>query len=349
MLRSGKVDRQALLASLEPLTVPPSADPHGAAGPGVERHLRTLLGIDEDSSGLVDAGVSSLEMLAAMASINRVHGVRLTVTEAFGLRDVPSLAREIERRRSPCCSGAADTPCPPAPTAPDRCPLSSRQLAYMWICMSGGNANWCNISREIPVARRLSETALTEALRSLFVRHDVLGLALTADWQEQTWTEPAGTVLCGARRGHRRRAGLVGLPRGRTRRAYRAGVRADRPGGRAAGPGGARQGNHRQFGPPGGTSPVRGRTGPGRTGRASCGPRCPAGARTPSRIRTTAVTGRSASRRRGGGSRARRPRTGGACWRGSPRSNCPKPPGPTGLGASCSRCPWAPCAHARST
>ncbi|MGW2651125.1 AMP-binding protein [Streptomyces sp. NPDC001393] len=191
MLRSGKVDRRALLASLDRLAVPPSDDPTGAAGHGVERHLRTLLGIDEGISSLVDAGISSLEMLAAMSAVNRVHGVRLTVAEAFGLRDVPSLAREIDRRRRPAGPEAAETARPSAPAAPHRCPLSSRQLAYMWICMSSGNANWCNISREIPVPRRLPETALTEALRALLVRHDVLGLALTADWQEQTWTEPA--------------------------------------------------------------------------------------------------------------------------------------------------------------
>ncbi|MGW1915401.1 AMP-binding protein [Streptomyces sp. NPDC002076] len=193
MLRSGKVDRRALLASLDRLTVPPSEDPTpaGAAGHEVERHLHALLGIDEDAFGLVDAGISSLEMLAAMSSVNRVYGVRLTVAEAFRLRDVPALAREIDRRRCPAGSDAAETCRPPAPTAPHRYPLSSRQLAYMWICMSGGNANWCNISREIPIARRLSETALTEALRPLLARHDALGLALTADWQEQTWTAPA--------------------------------------------------------------------------------------------------------------------------------------------------------------
>lgn len=194
MLRSGKADRRALLASLDRLAVPPADGLVPAAGADVERYLRALLDIDDDASSLAGAGVSSLEMLAAMASVHRVHGVRLTVAEAFALRDVPSLAQEIDRVRRPARSEAAEaggTPRRPVPTAPDRCPLSSRQLAYLWICMSDGNADWCNISREIPLARRLSEQALTEALRSLLRRHDVLGLALTADWREQTWTDPA--------------------------------------------------------------------------------------------------------------------------------------------------------------
>ncbi|MET7987504.1 AMP-binding protein [Streptomyces sp. NPDC005281] len=208
MLRSGKADRRALLASLDPLPVPPSTDSTpGSTGQDVERHLRALLDVDDDTCGLVDAGVSSLEMLAAMARVHRVHGVRLTVAEAFALRDVPSLAREIDRRRRPSLAGTTEvaetprpaasptpTPTPDRATPPDRCPLSSRQLAYLWICMSDGNADWCNISREIPLSRRLSETALTEALRSLLARHDVLGMALTADWREQTWTEPAQLV-----------------------------------------------------------------------------------------------------------------------------------------------------------
>ncbi|MER5402462.1 AMP-binding protein [Streptomyces sp. NPDC002599] len=224
MLRSGKADRQALLASLDRLPVMPADGPTPAAGNDVERYLRVLLDVDDDTSGLVDAGITSLEMLAALARVHRLHGVRLTVTEAFALRDIPLLAREIERRRrlarsentenTQCtedtedtestespgsikAAGAAGIPRPRVPTAPDRrpppdrCPLSSRQLAYLWICMSDGNADWCNISREIPLSRRLSETALAAALRSLLARHDVLGLALTADWQEQTWTDPA--------------------------------------------------------------------------------------------------------------------------------------------------------------
>ncbi len=133
-------------------------------------------------------------MLAAVSSVNRVYGVRLTVAESFGLRDVPALAREIERRRRPTGPGvdaaAAAAPRRATTTAPDRYPLSSRQLAYMWVCMAGGNANWCNISREIPVARRLAGAELGEALGRLLARHDALGLALAPDWQEQTWTAP---------------------------------------------------------------------------------------------------------------------------------------------------------------
>ncbi|WP_203855003.1 AMP-binding protein, partial [Streptomyces rubradiris] len=188
MLRSGKVDRRALLASLDRVAVAAS---EGPAGHEVERQLHALLGTDEATPGLVDAGVSSLEMLAAMSAVHRVHGVRLTVAEAFRLRDVPSLAREIERRRRPAGSVGAGPGRRAVRPAADRYPLSSRQLAYLWICMSDGNANWCNISREIPVARRLSGAALAEALRPLFDRHDVLGLALTADWKQQTWTAPA--------------------------------------------------------------------------------------------------------------------------------------------------------------
>ncbi|MEY2243768.1 AMP-binding protein [Streptomyces sp. BF23-18] len=206
MLRSGKVDRRALLASLDRLAVVPTDDPTPAAGHDVERYLRVLLDVDDDTSSLVDAGITSLEMLAALARVHRVHGVRLTVAEAFALRDIPLLAREIDLGRRPArtegtenidaarTAGISGRLVPTAPDRsppPDRCPLSSRQLAYLWICMSDGNADWCNISREIPLSRRLPETALTEALRSQLERHDVLGLALTADWREQTWTDPA--------------------------------------------------------------------------------------------------------------------------------------------------------------
>ncbi|RKT19013.1 acyl-CoA synthetase (AMP-forming)/AMP-acid ligase II [Streptomyces sp. 1114.5] len=193
MLRSGKIDRRALLASLDRLAAGPAEETAAAEGHEVEQHLHALLGTDEGTLSLVDAGVSSLDMLAAVSSVHRVYGVRLTVAESFGLRDVPALAREIDRRRRPR-GGAVGTDrvSLPAATAaaPERYPLSSRQLAYMWVCMAGGNANWCNISREIPLPHRPSESELGEAIGRLLARHDALGLALAPGWQEQTWTAP---------------------------------------------------------------------------------------------------------------------------------------------------------------
>ncbi|MDX3228673.1 AMP-binding protein [Streptomyces sp. ME19-01-6] len=198
VLRSGKVDRLALLESADRLTEASAAaapdEPPGDAGQAeVEQLLRDLLGPDIGTAGLVDAGVSSLDMLTAVSKINRTYGIRLTVPECFALRDAPSLAREIDKRR---CSEegagafADETAGTPRTTETAVYPLSSRQLAYIWVCMPGGNANWCNLSREIQVAPRCSETAVAKALHTLLMRHDALGLALTADGRHQTWTPP---------------------------------------------------------------------------------------------------------------------------------------------------------------
>lgn len=194
ILRSGKVDRRALLASLSGGTVGDPIEnttiPHDS---NVEQTIRSQLRIGGEANGFADAGVSSLQMLDVATRIIRSYGVRLSVDECFALADIPSLVGEIERRRQ-----FQDTS-PTAPVIVEEAvrstgiyPLSSRQLAYMWVCMSTGNANWCNLSREIRVDRRLSRSDASMAFQTLFTRHDALGLSLTANWKDQNYTSAAG-------------------------------------------------------------------------------------------------------------------------------------------------------------
>ncbi|MEV6427998.1 AMP-binding protein [Nocardia sp. NPDC051463] len=221
MLRSGKVDRQALLGSIDRTASDATAVETYAEieHAEVERALRTMLGLATDDIGFVDSGITSLDMLELVARISRGYGIRLTVPECFALRDVPSLAREVEARRHlasmPITAAAAVS----VPEAAAAYPLSTRQVAYMWICMSGGNANWCNISREIQLDRPQSGTAVTKAVRALFARHDVLGSALTSDWRQQSYTAPA-ELSC--------RVGIVDTGAETSSAAFRAAVQAAR-------------------------------------------------------------------------------------------------------------------------
>ncbi|MFD7845078.1 AMP-binding protein [Nocardia sp. NPDC059764] len=195
MLRNGKVDRRALLESLS-APVPSAAvevDP-GSSQQDPGSSLRSLFGLDTETIGFADAGISSLEMLDLVAKINRRFETRLSVHDCFAARDLAGLGREIERsRRNAAASGStAVTPTGASRTWPaETYPLSTRQLAYIWVCMANGNANWCNISREIRLDRRVSATELSGAIGGLFARHDVLGLALSADWKAQTHTAAA--------------------------------------------------------------------------------------------------------------------------------------------------------------
>src|SRR5690606_32366416 len=97
----------------------------------------------------VDAGLTSLDMIQFILEVNKRFRVNLSVQDCFGHRDVASLARVIERATVP--TAPATTPSAARDYIPgesDTYPLSTRQQAYMAICMTDGNANWCNISRE---------------------------------------------------------------------------------------------------------------------------------------------------------------------------------------------------------
>ncbi|MFE0171807.1 AMP-binding protein [Streptomyces sp. NPDC059002] len=202
MLRSGKVDRRALIASADLLASAPAAtDPAaGDAEPaGIEQVLRAALGCEgDDATGFAEAGVSSLDMAVAVAKIRRRYGLRLTVQECFALRDVAALAREIEKRQHVAVPVADGETAGGAAGPGTPYPLSTRQVGYMWVCMADGNANWCNLSREIRFDRRHAAAEVEQALHTLLRRHDALALALTPGGDRQTFTDP-GELTCPVR------------------------------------------------------------------------------------------------------------------------------------------------------
>ncbi|MFB7874092.1 AMP-binding protein [Nocardia sp. NPDC056064] len=189
--RSGKVDRRALLTSIDGPD-PAVTDAGDSELADVEDLLRGLLGPGAGITGFADSGITSLDMVDVVAAVRRRYGIHLTVHDCFGLRDLPSLAREIEKRRSGAeVTTDRVTVADADGTTGDVYPLSTRQLAYLWVCMADGNANWCNLSREIQLPLPCSVESVGEAVGRLLDRHDALGLALTADWRQQRYTEPA--------------------------------------------------------------------------------------------------------------------------------------------------------------
>ncbi|MFE4975170.1 AMP-binding protein [Kitasatospora sp. NPDC056651] len=198
LLRSGKVDRVALAASLSAEEASAPGGP-GRAGATTVDVLRQLLDQDQEpaaSTAFVEAGLGSLDMITFVARVNRHFGLELSAQDCFGHRDLASLAAAIER----LVRTGAPVPVPPGPSAPGTGepavhPLSTRQLAYLATCMADGNANWCNLSREIRVERPVTEAELRAALDTLVARHDVLRLALTPRWDGQVHTGAAG-VRC---------------------------------------------------------------------------------------------------------------------------------------------------------
>ncbi|MFD5770257.1 AMP-binding protein [Streptomyces sp. NPDC127049] len=216
LLRSGKVDRMALAASVSaaPGTGAPGTTAPGTGAPGtgspasggdedVTRTLRELLRLDADSASplaspvsFVDAGLTSLDMMEFALEVNRRFGVDLSVRDCFAHRDVDSLSRAIERAHRPVDSAVpAPEPRPDATDGSGILPLSTRQRAYMALCMADGNADWCNISREIRVAATVSRADVEKAVEAVVARHDVLRLSLTADGRHQLHRE-AAEVRC---------------------------------------------------------------------------------------------------------------------------------------------------------
>ncbi len=195
LLRSGKVDRVALAESIA--DAPQDGVATDADGGSPETVLLNLLGVGVGDAGtasmsFVDAGLTSLDMMDFVVELERRFGVRLSVQECFGLRDVSSLARVLDGRRGP--SAPAPAPAASSPDGDDgvrTVPLSTRQIAYIATCMADGNANWCNISREIPIDRVVTPEEATAAVGALISRHDVLRLALAPDWSHQVHADAA--------------------------------------------------------------------------------------------------------------------------------------------------------------
>ncbi|MCZ0988275.1 phosphopantetheine-binding protein [Streptomyces diastatochromogenes] len=157
LLRSGKVDRMALAASVSAEEASgPGAPSQEATTTDVLLELLDAQGESTASTAFVEAGLGSLDMIAFVARVNRHFGLALSAQDCFGHRDVASLAAAIERL------GRTETPASAVPEdaadtvsgEPGTHPLSTRQLAYLATCMADGNANWCNLSREVRVEGR---------------------------------------------------------------------------------------------------------------------------------------------------------------------------------------------------
>jgi acyl-coenzyme A synthetase/AMP-(fatty) acid ligase/acyl carrier protein len=216
LLRSGKVDRMALAASLAEAGDTGGAVSHRSAEAPREAEvadtLRALLGLDATTpttTSFVDAGLTSLDLMEFVLEVDRRFRVELSVQDCFTHRDIASLARVVTRARGRAASaGPRPGPGAEARTGPgadgDGHPLSTRQQAYRSLCMADGNANWCNISREIRIDRTVTPAEVRAATRVLLARHDALRLALAPDGTRQTHTPAAGlscpvTLYPGAR------------------------------------------------------------------------------------------------------------------------------------------------------
>lgn len=196
LLRSGKVDRVTLMAdaarSADALA---ETDGLGDRPRGTQNVAEELLGLlgpagaTCDSASFAEAGLTSLELMDFVFAVNRRYGTALTVRDCYDLRDLTGVAAAVEQARE-IGSGAA-LPAEPVSavselvelpaTTSQTYPLSTRQLAYMAVCMADGNANWCNLSREIIVPGIVTVERAQAAAAVLIARHDVLRLSLDPD------------------------------------------------------------------------------------------------------------------------------------------------------------------------
>ncbi|MFE0642940.1 AMP-binding protein [Streptomyces sp. NPDC058877] len=205
LLRSGKVDRTALITSVvdAPATgAAPTGQSDADRSVDVAGTLRGLLGLDAGSASpvaFVDAGLTSLDMMEFVLEVNRRFGVDLSVRDCFAHRDVDSLVRVIERAGGPAPSATAApeprTDATDVPGAPEILPLSTRQHAYVALCMADGNADWCNISREVQITTVVTPADVEKAVEAVVARHDVLRLSLAEDRKRQLHRE-ASEVRC---------------------------------------------------------------------------------------------------------------------------------------------------------
>ncbi len=205
LLRNGKVDRVALAASVVSTTTSnpvagserAAAAAEGATG-DVTANLLALLGPAAPASAsasFAEAGLTSLELMDFTLEANRRYGTALTVRDCYDLRTLAGVADVVKQAAAgshqAVTSGAADTAVGIDIDAGDEYPLSTRQLAYMAVCMADGNANWCNLSREVVVPGTTDAAQVEAAVAVLIARHDVLRLALSDDGSRLTHLAPA--------------------------------------------------------------------------------------------------------------------------------------------------------------
>lgn len=201
LLRSGKVDRVALAAAVAEQAASTAGESDlGRARASddvtddVTTDLLMLLGPAapaDASASFAEAGLTSLELIDFVLEANRRYGTELTVRDCYDLRSIVGVADLLKQTGS----AAAVTSIPQQTATPgvgtgDEYPLSTRQLAYMAVCMAEGNANWCNLSREILVPGSLTADRVEAAVTVLLTRHDVLRLALSADGTRLTHMAP---------------------------------------------------------------------------------------------------------------------------------------------------------------
>lgn len=205
LLRSGKVDRVALAAAAaaaqeqartadeRDAVTSPSAD---GATDHLTADLLRLLGPAapaDASASFAEAGLTSLELIDFVLEANRRYGTELTVRDCYDLRSLDGVADLLKRTGSaaPVTPTAQQAATPDIDAgAGDEYPLSTRQRAYMAVCMADGNANWCNLSREIVVPGTITADRVESAVAVLIGRHDVLRLALSADGTHLTHSAP---------------------------------------------------------------------------------------------------------------------------------------------------------------
>lgn len=204
LLRSGKVDRVALAAEAARTYATAAATDRASAAADdardqdvVTADLLALLGPAAPiaaSVSFAEAGLTSLELIDFVLEANRRHGTKLSVRDCYDLRDVAGVARAVRQRHSEPAGQQIATPdiASDATKSDNEYPLSTRQLAYMAACMADGNANWCNLSREVVVSGSVTAAQAESAVATLVARHDVLRLALSADGTRLTHLAPEG-------------------------------------------------------------------------------------------------------------------------------------------------------------
>jgi amino acid adenylation domain-containing protein len=179
---NGKIDRAALETLLREQRgksiTPPSTDAEAA----ILDIMRSVFGGPDlnCSRDFFSLGGDSLKAVEIALEIQRRFGVELAPSEIFENPSPPALASAVVMRLE---EGDAATPAVEISTPPGSCSpvtgvhtLSTRQVAYMAVCMPSRDANWCILSRIAALSGRPSDESLRMAFVDLARRHDALRL-----------------------------------------------------------------------------------------------------------------------------------------------------------------------------
>lgn len=189
---SGKIDRAALDNLLQEQNGETTAKPLSDTEAAIIEIMRSVFGKPQGNCkwDFFTLGGDSLKAAEMAVEVRKRLGVTLAAFDILQNPSLEALASVITARQQEGSTEVAEAtdiiwPCSYKPAEGVHA-LSTRQAAYMAVCMQDRDANWCILSRIVPFVFQPSDESLRAAFAKLVRLHDVLRLEFPDVFRDAT-------------------------------------------------------------------------------------------------------------------------------------------------------------------